>query len=174
MAAPEFIQKYGVRHLYHFTDEANIPQIKAQGGLLSLRRLIAAGIVPPRPGGNQWSHDADRHKGVDQFVHLAFVQDHPMKWIAEHKDGRIGPVRVLSIHTSVLSLPGVMYTADVANKAGVPLLSTAEADIHFDSEALYGYTDWSVPENRARRDQTKKYEALVPDFIPLDFILGLS
>lgn len=174
MPVPSFFTRYKVSHLFHFTDEANIPLIIAHGGLLSLKRLVEAGITPPRPGGNQWSHDADRYKGVDRFVHLGFVRDHPMKWVAEHKESRIGPVRVLSVRASVLELPGVMYTADVANKSGVPIISPEEADQQLDAEALYTYIDWKVPENRARRDQAARYEVLVPDIIPLDYIEGLG
>ena len=67
---------------------SNIESIKKNGGLLSLGALERRGIEIPVPGGNQWSHDADKMKGLHEYVHLAFVDDHPMLFRSK-QEGRI-------------------------------------------------------------------------------------
>ncbi|MBA3243069.1 MAG: DUF4433 domain-containing protein [Acidobacteria bacterium] len=71
------VQAKGSHHsyFYHFTDTRNLASI-AKYGLLSLRQLSDRGIKVAAPGGNEWSHDADRHKGLDDHVHLCFMDEH--------------------------------------------------------------------------------------------------
>src|SRR3954470_14809416 len=81
----EFIEKYmRGKCFYHFTDTRNIASIKSQGGLFSLRQLRQRGILPTAPGGNQWSHEADERLGLDSYVHLCFLDQHPMEWRVKH------------------------------------------------------------------------------------------
>src|SRR5215217_926199 len=69
-----FLEKHG-RHFYHFTDARNIESIKKHG-ILSTSEIRSRDI-PVVTGGNQWSLDADKIKGVDKFVHLCFFRSHP-------------------------------------------------------------------------------------------------
>lgn len=62
--------------LYHFTDVSNLESI-AKHGLLSKAELEARGIAVATPGGNEWSRDADTHKGLDDYVNLCFTSNHP-------------------------------------------------------------------------------------------------
>ena len=77
------LKKYNIDAIWHFTDESNIDLIKANGGLLALGELERRGISIPSSGGNQWSHDADKYKGVHEYVHAAFLDDHPMLFAAK-------------------------------------------------------------------------------------------
>ncbi len=61
------LEKYGRQCVYHFTDVANLPLIRSSDGLFSIEQLKARRIVPPRPGGNEWSHDADEAVGLHRF-----------------------------------------------------------------------------------------------------------
>ena len=74
----QIVKKYNIDGIWHFTDRANIDLIKQHGGLLSHAELIRRNVAIPAPGGNDLSHDADHCKGLDEYVHLAFVDDHPM------------------------------------------------------------------------------------------------
>lgn len=165
------LQRYGVNGLWHFTDKSNLNLIELHGGLLSWRESQRRGVVVPSPGGNDWSHDADRLNGVSDYVHLAFLADHPMQFIAT-QDGRIKEPIWLKIDLSVLLEQGVRYSCDVSNKAGVPMLSPEEAKEQIDFEVLFTRTDWKDPEIQARRRAALKSEVLVPKLIPLDKIIG--
>lgn len=172
MTVKELIERYKIRSLYHFTDEANLPSIREHKGLYSVEQLECRGIAVPKPGGNQWSRDADAYKGFQRHVHLSFMDDHPMKFHAE-QDGRIGPVRILQIDPQVMNLPNVVYTKDVSNKRGVPALKFDEAVEQLDFEVMYTRTDWKDPEIQERLRIAKKAEILVPNFVPIGFIRGL-
>jgi hypothetical protein len=118
-------RQYGVTTLYHFTDRRNLPLIRKHG-LYSSAKLKKKGIAIPAPGGNEWSQEADAHKGMDRYVHLCFRANHPMEYLAR-VDGRIKDSIFLEIHPDVLQLDGVMFSAGVSNKAGVEIVSIIEA-----------------------------------------------
>lgn len=165
------LTKYKFNEIWHFTDKSNLDLIIKHGGLLSLAKLEQKGIDIPIPGGNVWSHEADRLNGVHKYVHLAFVDDHPMLFRAK-QEGRILEPIWLKIDSSVLLEDNVRYTSDVSNKYGVPTLQPEEAREQIDFEVLFTRTDWTNPEIQARRQAAKKSEILVPDFVPIEKILS--
>lgn len=167
----EIIDKYKFDGIWHFTDKSNLGSIKEHGGLLSVAQAQEKKVAVPKPGGNEWSHDADRLKGVHQYVHLAFLDDHPMLYFAKN-DGRINEPVWLKIDASVLLDPNVRFTCDVSNKAGVEILTPSEAVDAIDFEVLFTYLDWKDPEIQARRRVAIKSEILIPDFVPIEKILG--
>ena len=109
---------------------------------------------------------------MDAYVHLCFRNNHPMEYLAR-QEGRIGDTIFLQIHPDVLTWDGVLFTDDVANKAGVDTHTIEEAREIIDFEVLYTRTNWSDPEIQARLKQAEKYEILVPKKIPLDLIRNL-
>jgi ssDNA thymidine ADP-ribosyltransferase DarT-like protein len=162
-----------IRNLFHFTDRRNLPSIKTVGGLFSYARLKEMKVEIPAPGGNDWSHEADAYKSMDQYVHLCLRPTHPMEHAAR-VDGRIASSIFLSIHTDVLQIKGVRFTAGVSNKADVESHSIEDAIGILDFDMLYGgWKDWSNPEIQARLQQVEKYEILVPDHVPINRILNL-
>jgi hypothetical protein len=172
MDRTSFLKHFRVGGFYHFTDQRNLPSIRSAGGLFSLEQLKNRGIVPPAPGGNEWSHDADAIRGLDKYVHLCFRQEHPMEYVAR-TEGRLGTTVFLSIEPGVLLQEGVMFTPDVSNKSGVPLLSFEEALEAIDFSVLYERHDWRDPEVKERMKLAKKCELLVPDMVPLSMIRGI-
>ena len=138
---------------------------------MSLRRITENNIAVSIYGGNQWSHDADRYKGLDGYVHLAFIDDHPMLYVAK-KEGRIQEPIWLQIDISVVTTPGTMYSVDVSNKSGVNLIDNDAAIHQIDFDVLFTYMDWRNPEIQQRRKNAVKSEILVPDIVPLDKIKG--
>lgn len=170
-AMREVIRRYRIDGIWHFTDFANMESIQRSGGILSLAQLTQRRIVIPAPGGNDWSHEADRHKGVDEYVHLAFRQEHPMLYFAR-RDERITEPVWIKFDPGILLQDNVRFTADVSNKTGVPLLDAKQAAEQIDFEVLFSFMDWKDPAIRERRKAALKSEILVPDFIPADKILG--
>lgn len=162
--------KYGVSAVWHFTDQRNMESIRKQGGILSYAETVRRKIEIPAPGGNQWSHDADKRVNVDDFVHLAFLKDHPMLFHAK-KEGRIEKPVWLKIDIRVLDTPGTMYTAEVANKAGVNQLSAIDAIKSIDLEIILGRSDWKDPKIQERRRNALKSQILVPRIVLINLIL---
>lgn len=167
----DILTRYKIDGLWHFTDRSNLAMVKQQNGLLSLGEIRRRGVAVPVPGGNQWSHDADQFKGLHEYVHLTFVDNHPMLYIAR-QEGRITDPVWLKIDVSILLAPGVLFTNDVSNKAGVQTMAGDEAKAQIDCELLFTRTDWKDPAIMARRRAAEKSEILVPGLIPLDKILG--
>ncbi len=158
--------------LYHFTDRRNLALIRELGGLYPLRVLRQRNVDVPAPGGNEWSHDADLMKGLDQYVHLCFKPHHPMEFVAR-AESRIADSIFLNVHPDVLQWDGVLFTPDVSNKRGVPAYPVSEAAEMIDFEVLYTRTDWSDPAIQQRLQQAEKCEVLVPHLIPLNLIRNL-
>ncbi len=69
---------------------------------------------------------------------------------------------------------GVRFCSDVSNKSGVAILNAEEAKEHTDFEVLFTYLDWKDPEIQERRQAAIKSEILIPDFIPIEQILGFK
>ena len=165
------IEKYGIDGIWHFTDQSNIESIIKQGGLLSLDECEKRGVTIPAPGGNQWSHDADRLKGLHKYIHLSFVDEHPMLYAARQQ-GRISNPVWLKIETSVLDADDIRFSADVSNKADIAVLNAEEAKEQIDFDVLLTYMDWKDPEIQSRRRAAVKSEILIPNFISIDKILS--
>jgi hypothetical protein len=155
--------------LYHFTDRRNLDLIRELGGLHPLAELKRKGTEIPAPGGNEWSHDADEFKRLDEYVHLCFRPTHPMEFVAR-SEGRIGDSIFLNVHPEVLQWDGVLFTPDVSNKSGVQAYAIKQAAEMIDYEVLYTRTDWKDAVIRQRLVQAEKCEVLVPRLIPLDLI----
>jgi hypothetical protein len=155
--------------VWHFTDRSNLELIK-EHGLLSLAESERRGVQIPAPGGNEWSHDADEIKNLHEYVHLAFIDEHPMQYRAK-EDGRIKNPIWLKIDVSVILMENVFFSADVSNKSGVSLLTAEQAAKEIDFEVLFTYMDWRDPMVQARRQNAKKSEILIHNMIPIDKIL---
>ena len=166
-------KKYQFDGIWHFTDRTNLELIQEHKGLLSLGELESRGIEIPSAGGNEWSHDADKSKGLHNFVHLAFLDDHPMLYSAK-QDGRIIDPVWLKIQSSVLLEEGVRFCSEVSNKSGAVIIEAEEAKEQIDFEALFAYMDWTDQEVQARRRVALKSEILVPGFVPIEKILSIK
>src|SRR5687767_3527238 len=91
------VEKSSHNRFYHFTDGKNLPSIQKHG-LLSMQELRRRNIQVPAPGGNEWSQDADIECGMDAYVHLTFIPNHPMEYPAK-QEGRITDLRRLHLRT---------------------------------------------------------------------------
>jgi hypothetical protein len=169
MTLSDAIEKYFARkRFYHFTDERNIQSIRASGGLFSRRELQERKIEATAPGGNEWSRTADDLAGLDKYVHLCFMSEHPMEYRAR-EEGRIQKSRFLRINPGVLAADDVRVT----NKRGTSLLTLDEAFPLLDREVMYERTDWKNVDVQQRLQAAKKYELLIPKIVPLRLISGL-
>ena len=167
----ELLKKYNIQTVYHFTEQANLKSIKEQRGIFSLKLLKEKCISDISYISNNWSQDADRYKNLDSYVHLCFVKgQHPMAYHAILQDKSI---IWLEIDISILNKTGVLYTNDVSNKAGVKLLDETKARTDLDIEAINSFLPFDKPNNKNRKIATYKYEILIPDCVPLNYIRNI-
>lgn len=125
------------------------------------------------PGGNDWSHEADALKEMDNYVHLCLRANHPMEYIARCQERRIQKSIFLQIDRAVLDFNGILFTDDVSNKRGVEPRSLEQAEALIDFEVLGGAIDYKNQNHLARLRQAEKCEILVPDHIPIKLIRNL-
>ncbi len=105
---------------------------------------------------------------MDRYIHLCFLKQHPMEYIAE-EEGRIDPVW-LEIRTAILDNDGVLYSPGVSNSSEMIFYKNDEAVRKLDLEILFKYIDWHKDNNLERRQEAEKYEILIPDGIPISMI----
>ena len=164
--------KFNIESLFHFTDIENIESIKKHG-LLPLSVLSENGIIPPKPGGNDLSHELDRNNGLDKYVHLAFREFHPMEYKARQEE-RIGETRFLKISSEVINFGGALVTASVANKTDAEYYyikgSSAYIPYEIFSNAAIDFSNFKV---RAEYSHLLKAEMLIPHPIHPKYILNL-
>ena len=114
MNLQETLEFYGITSLWHFTDKSNLKSIKKHG-LLSLKLLGKKDIKVSCYGANKLSHKLDKEKGLDKFVHLSIIKDHPMQYVKKRSGDIPNPIW-LEIDVSVLFENKSRCCKEVANK----------------------------------------------------------
>jgi len=114
MNLQEILKFYGITSIWHFTDESNLESIQKHG-LLSLQLITEEKIHVPCFGANTLSHNLDKKKGLDKFVHLSIIKDHPMQYVKK-RSGEIPNPIWLEIDISVLFENRSGCCRQVANK----------------------------------------------------------
>jgi len=163
------LQERGITKLYHFTDIENLQSIKANGGLCSWHYCERNNIGISRPGGTRLSRNLDSYKGLENYVRLSFISDHPMMYVAE-KEGRIKFPVVLTISTEVIFKKDTKFTHQNATRSGVTAFNSFEQfnSIRFD---LFRKRYFDLDEIQKSYYQA---EILVLDKIPLEFITNID
>lgn len=157
--------------LYHFTERANLPSIKALG-ILSLRELSEQGYAAKiKYCSSVASRLFDEKAGFDRYVRLCFVPEHPMEYRARERGDMVDPVFV-NVSNAVLNNPETRVSSGVPFQAGVQLHSLQEALDNLDLDVLLRWKDWRDPKILKRRQIALKYEILVPNHIAPNLILS--
>ena len=172
----DFFRQKNITSLYHFTDRDNIDSIKRNKGLYSWDYCDKSNIQIPVSGGDQNSRIYDRRYGLQDYVRLSFVKDHPMKFVAL-RDNRINNAVVLEISIEtcyfVNTLFANMNAADSkhTNSKGFSnndTLDFIKTKVHFDLFRCR-YNDLI--------DMDRKYyqaEILVKTWIPIEYITNIN
>lgn len=164
------VDRHGIKKLYHFTDFDNLKSIINNGGLYSWKDCDDKGICIPKPGGGLVSRDLDSRDGLERYVRVSFVTEHPMMYVAMN-DGRISNPVILEINPEVIWWEGSKYSDRNATKNGACVgdnLSDFKA-IHFDSVKVKKHFDLDPEEQ-----MFFQAEILVKNFIPLEYITNIS
>jgi hypothetical protein len=172
MTLEELVERIQQRKafVYHFTEVRNLPSIREHGllAMAEIRRRSLATI----PGGNEWSLDADRRVGMDEYVHLCFMKDHPMEYYAK-KEGRVVNIRYLQVDPSIILHEGALIADQVSNKRGARPESARVMFSKIDWKVLYDKADWRDPKIQARLKIAKVCELLIPAVVPVEFIKNI-
>ncbi len=167
----QFLRNNGIRYLYHFTEESNLPLIKSRNGLYSWSYLVSHNMNIPSPGGNDISRGLDRDKGLEDYVRLSLCKSHPMAYrIHQESEGGANLV-LLKIKLDVTMFESTRFSnvnaTDRSAKIGTALEFIQE---NFDFEAIA--LDWCRGSDP--RHKTRQAEVMVKTFIPSRFIVNLA
>ena len=159
------IEQQSITKLYHFTDRDNLQSIIQNGGLYSWADCEEKGIVISKPGGSDSSRSLDSRDGLQHYVRVSFVTQHPMMYVAMN-EGRISNPVLLEIDPQVIFWNGSKYADRNATKDGAQVggdLDDFKA-IHFSAVKAQKHFDLDD-------DEQKFYQAevLVKNFIPLEW-----
>lgn len=159
-----------IAKLYHFTDRDNLESIIKNGGLYSWADCLEKGITIAKPGGSDLSHNLDRREGLQNYVRVSFVHQHPMMYVAMN-EGRISNPVILEIDPEVVYLVGTKYADRNATRNGARVGSTLEdfKSIHFQTMKARTHFDLDVNEQ-----PYYQAEVLVNHFIPLEAIINIG
>lgn len=171
MSIKETLENYGITSIYHFTDEANLQTIEKYG-LQSLKNILKLDIDVKHFGAEELSHILDERRGLDKYVHLSFIKDHPMYYIARSRGNLINPVWI-ELDSSILYEESTLFCDKVANQNGAEIFSIdnilekIDLDILFDDRKLYG-EEWKL------RKEIRKAEIMALNSISIDKIKGIT
>ena len=164
------IEQQNITKLYHFTDRDNLQSIIQNGGLYSWADCEEKGIVISKPGGSDSSRSLDSRDGLQHYVRVSFVTQHPMMYVAMN-EGRISNPVLLEIDPQVIYWNGSKYADRNATKNGARVGGNLEdfKAIHFSAVKAQKHFDLDD-------DEQKFYQAevLVKNFIPLEYIRNIG
>lgn len=164
------IDKHGIGRLYHFTDRDNLESIIRNGGLYSWADCKSKGIEIKKPGGSQTSRNMDMRDGLQNYVRVSFVTQHPMMYVAMN-EGRISNPVILEIDPEVIYWQATRYADRNATKSGANVGESIDdfKAIHFNAVAARKHFD--LPDDEQQYYQA---EVLVKNFIPLKYIRNIG
>ena len=165
MTLEETLARFDIKSVWHFTDESNFKSI-SEYGLASLKMIKQQEIKVSRYGADDYSHMLDKVMGLDKYVHLAFMDDHPMYHVAKSR-GSIQKGIWLEIPISEILKEGVLFYKEVANKRGAKAMGASQAANNIDFDALLHGRSFDA------RREARKAEILVPKSIDIKKIIGV-
>jgi hypothetical protein len=159
-----------INFLYHFTDKANIQSIINNGGLYSWDYSERNNITIPRPGGTDLSRQLDIIKGLQNYVRLCFVKEHPMLYVAT-KEGRIITPVLLKIGRDVIYGRNTKFSdinaTTTRTRPNIGNTFTHLSNINF---RIFNRNYKDLNENEKKQYQA---EVLVEEKIPINYILNI-
>jgi hypothetical protein len=154
--------------LFHITDEANLASI-AEHGIISKAKANDLGIIPIQPGGNELTRSLDADYGLYDMVFLGFHEQVLMPKTPKYT--RRKQPRVLQIDPNVLFIQGVKVALGRANHRGTEVVTAWQAPYKMDWEADRAKPNKNDYNMKNRKRRILDYEVLVPDCVPVNYIL---
>lgn len=164
------IEQEDIKKLYHFTDRDNLQSIINNGGLYSWADCEEKGITIAKPGGSNGSRQLDARDGLQHYVRVSFVTQHPMMYVAMN-EGRISNPVLLEIDPQVIYWKDSKYADRNATKKGAHVGGDIDdfKAIHF--SAIKARKHFDLDDDEQKFFQA---EVLVKNFIPLEYIRNIG
>lgn len=102
-----FLKENDIQSLYHFTSPRNITSIKEKG-ICSLS-LLKEMQIDVEFGSSPFSRNIDRHKSLDNFVHLSYEPTNPMSYVAL-AEGRLSDFVILNVSPEVILFKSTKFS----------------------------------------------------------------
>ena len=166
----DILERNGITKLYHFTDRDNLESIIRNGGLYSWADCESRSIDIKKPGGGSMSRQLDSRDGLQHYVRVSFVTQHPMMYVAMN-DGRISNPVLLEIDPQVIWWQGTKYADRNATKNGAHVGGNLDdfKAIHFNAVKANKHFDLDPNEQ-----PFFQAEVLVKNCIPLKYITNIG
>ena len=74
----QYLSDNGIKYLYHFTEKENIPTIKKNGGICSLKHCLLNAVEVKTKGDMRVLRDADAKELLEDYARLSFCERHPL------------------------------------------------------------------------------------------------
>jgi len=162
----ETLSSFGITSIYHFTDKSNLKSIEKYG-IQSLFNIESKNINVSSYGANSLSHELDRKSGLDKFVHLSFLKDHPMYYSAKKRGAITTPIW-LELDISILFEDDTLYCDKVANQTNSNIFKIENILDFIDFDKMINEKDF------CKRVEVRKAEIMAYSSINLDKIKGVS
>lgn len=164
------IEEKGIKKLYHFTDRDNLESIIKNGGLYSWADCDEKGISILKPGGGNLSRSLDARDGLQYYVRVSFVKDHPMMFVAMNEQRISNPV-VLEIDPEVVWWQDSLYCNKNVTRNDASYGGSVEhfKQVHFDTVLKNRYFDLAEEER-----PFYNAEVMVKNFIPIQYITNIG
>lgn len=169
-AYQSLLESHGITKLYHFTDRDNLASIIQNGGLYSWADCEQKGITIAKPGGSDGSRSLDKRDGLEHYVRVSFVTQHPMMYVAMN-EARISNPVILEIDPEVVYWQESQYADRNATKNGAQVGASFDdfKRIHFN--AVKAKKHFDLPDEEQKFFQA---EVLVNHCIPLAYIKNIG
>ncbi len=165
------LENYGITSLYHFTDKENLTSIEKYG-LQSLSNIIKLNIDVKHFGAEELSHKLDKTKGLDKYVHISFIKDHPMYYISKSRGNLKNPVWI-EFDASILYEKTTLFCDTVANSTNADIFRIDKILDKINLEILTNNKFLSGEEFNIRKN-VRKAEIMVLDSISINKIKGIT
>lgn len=171
MSIRKTLENYGITSVYHFTDAANLNTIEKYG-LQSLKNILSKNIDVKYFGAEELSHNLDQRKGLDKYVHLSFIKDHPMYYVAKNRGNLQRPVWI-ELDASILYENTTLFCDGVANQSNAYIfkINNVFKYIDFKMLTLEGYLS---RDRWQERKEARKAELMVLNSINIEKIKGIT
>lgn len=163
-----FLSEKSIDKLYHFTDSSNVESIINSGYIYSNRELIRKGMKPQYASSLD-SREADKRSGLDDFVRVSFVKNHPMMHVAM-TCGRIRKPVILEINPFTLLLPDTLISDRNALKTGAQIGSSSRYLFNVRTELFSSNYFTLSPDERS----FFQAEVLIPKRIGVEMITNIN
>lgn len=171
MTIKQTLENFGITSIYHFTDKANLETIEKYG-IQSLRNILIQDISVKHFGAEELSHILDERKGLDKYVHLSFVKDHPMYHIAKSRGNLIDPIWI-EIDSSILYENNTIFCDKVANQNGATIFNISNVLNKIDFELLTN-DSYLSKDQWFKRKEVRKAEIMALNSVQVNTIKGIT